>query len=86
MNFISCEGGVSECALEVSEKLKNPQNFLHGAVIYALTDSGMGRTLYSLMNKDEFCATTTITLNYLQMVKSGKVICRKYTRHCEKSK
>jgi acyl-CoA thioesterase len=76
LNFSSCEGGVSECALEVSEKLKNPQKFLHGAVIYALADSGMGGTPYSLMNKDEICATVTITLNYLRSVKSGKVECK----------
>ncbi len=67
---------MSECALEVTKKLKNPQNFLHGATIYALADSGMGGALYSLMNKDEICATITITLNYLHSVKSGKVVCK----------
>ncbi len=76
MNFTSCEGGVSECELEVSEKLKSPQHFLHGAVLYALADSGMGGALYSLMNKDEICFTITITLNYLRSVKSGNVVCK----------
>ncbi len=36
----------------------------------------MGGALYSLINKDEICATITFTLNYLRSVKGGKVACK----------
>lgn len=41
--------GSSTCRLEPDEKLYNPHNVVHGAVLYALADTGMGGALYPLL-------------------------------------
>lgn len=38
--------GDSRCSLAVEEKHLNPHRVVHGAVIYALADTGMGGPLY----------------------------------------
>ncbi len=67
--------GSSSCTLEVNEKLYNPQNVLHGAVIYALADTGMGAALYPLLKDGEFCATVEIKITYFKAVRSGSLEC-----------
>ena len=38
--------GHSRCSLTVDDKHLNPHRVVHGAVIYALADTGMGGPLY----------------------------------------
>jgi acyl-CoA thioesterase len=47
----------------------------HGAVIYALADTGMGIALYPTLGKDEICATIEIKINYFKPVSTGKITC-----------
>ncbi len=74
-NFTKLSEGFSQCVLEVTESLMNPHKVLHGGVLYAMADTGMGGALYSLLNKDELCATVEIKISYFRYVKDGKVIC-----------
>ena len=53
----------------------NPHKVLHGGVLYAMADTGMGGALYSLLKEDELCATIEIKISYFRYVKVGKVIC-----------
>ncbi len=69
------ENGRSKCTLAVSEKLFNPHNVLHGAVIYSLADTGMGAALYPTLKEGEICATIEIKINYYRPVKSGTITC-----------
>ena len=75
LNFSKSEDGFSRCVLEVNEKLFNPHNVLHGAAIYAMTDTGMGGAVYSCLSPDEMCATVEIKIVYLAPVTSGLVTC-----------
>jgi acyl-CoA thioesterase len=54
----------------------NPQQVVHGGVLYALADTGMGGALYPSLEKGELCATIEIKIAYFQPVKAGKVTCR----------
>ncbi len=74
-NFTKLSEGFSQCVLEVTESLMNPHKVLHGGVLYAMADTGMGGALYSLLNKDELCATVEIKISYFRYVMDGKVIC-----------
>lgn len=69
------ENGHSKCSLEADEKLFNPHNVIHGAVIYSLADTGMGAALYPILKKGEICATIEIKINYYLPVKSGTITC-----------
>jgi acyl-CoA thioesterase len=67
--------GVSKCQLTVEDKHLNPHGVAHGAVLYALADTGMGAALYPTLAEGELCATIQITMNYFKPVASGVVTC-----------
>lgn len=67
--------GSSVCSIEVSEKLLNPHKVVHGAVIYALADTGMGAALYPSLIEGQICATIEIKINYYRAVSKGILTC-----------
>ena len=74
--FENWEKGESFCRLEVTDKLFNPLNTVHGGVMYSLADTGMGGALYPTLNKGELCATIEIKINYFKPVRKGTIECR----------
>ena len=74
-NFTKLSKGFSQCVLDVNETLMNPHKKLHGGVLYSMADTGMGAALYSLLEKDELCATVEIKISYFKYVREGKVVC-----------
>lgn len=69
------ESGRSELSLEVTPPLLNPHQVVHGAVLYALADTGMGAALYPTLAEGEMCATVEIKMNYFAPVFGGEVQC-----------
>ncbi len=67
--------GFSRCRLEVESKHCNPHDVAHGAVLYALADTGMGAALYPTLDPGQICATIQVTMNYLKPVASGVITC-----------
>ena len=67
--------GSSKCTLEIADQHRNPHGVAHGAVLYALADTGMGAALYPSLNPDQICATIQITINYFKPVVSGVITC-----------
>lgn len=70
------EPGASTVALVVETQHLNPHGVAHGAVLYALADTGMGSALYPTLGPDEICATIEIKMNYFKPVAGGEVICK----------
>jgi acyl-CoA thioesterase len=75
LTFTRCEHGFSQCHLEVSQKLLNPHNTLHGGVAYSMADTGMGAALYTCMDEDELCATIEMKIVYFKAVTAGTLTC-----------
>ncbi len=71
----SAVNGSSVTALDVHEALLNPHGVLHGAVMYALADTGMGAAVYSLLGEGESCATIEIKLVHLAPLANGRLSC-----------
>ncbi|HLR16383.1 MAG TPA: PaaI family thioesterase [Alcanivoracaceae bacterium] len=69
------EAGQSACSITVTETLLNPHQVAHGAVLYALADTGMGAALYPMLGKNQLCATIDININYFAPVYEGLVRC-----------
>lgn len=67
--------GFSRCELRVEEKHLNPHEVVHGAILYAMADTGMGAALYPTLDAGEICATIQITMNYFKPVPAGLVCC-----------
>lgn len=67
--------GACRVELDVEEKHKNPHGLVHGAVLYALADTGMGGALTSVLSPDELCTTIEIKINYLRPWRRGVLAC-----------
>lgn len=67
--------GFSKLSLEVTDDHLNPHDVVHGAVLYALADTGMGSALYPTLAQGEICATIEIKINYFKPVASGSIVC-----------
>lgn len=76
LSFVDVGDGRSECTVEATEVLFNPHGVLHGAVPYALADTGMGAAVYSTLEEGQICATIDIKINYFQAVRGGRLLCR----------
>jgi len=68
-------GGRSRCTLAVDAQHYNPHGVVHGAVIFALADTGMGAALYPTLEAGEICATIEVKINYFKPVVSGALTC-----------
>ena len=83
--FESVHQGRSLCRIEVDEKLLNPHGVVHGSVMSALADTGMGGALYPLLADDESCATIEMKINYFKPVLDGALECSTQLLHKGKS-
>jgi len=75
LQFVKCEGGQSQCVLKVDQRLLNPHKVVHGGVLYSMADTGMGGAVYTVIEKNELCATIEIKITYFKAVKEGSLIC-----------
>lgn len=70
------QAGSSTLRLAVGSQHLNPHGVVHGAVLYALADTGMGAALYPTLEPGEICATIEIKINYFKPVAAGQVVCK----------
>jgi len=68
--------GTSLCTLAVHHGLFNPQNVVHGGVLYSLADTGMGGAIHPLLQENEYCATVEIKISYFKPVYAGVLECK----------
>lgn len=67
--------GRSTLSLRVAAKHMNPHHVVHGAVLYALADTGMGAALYPTLAPGEICATIGMKINPFKPATQGVVAC-----------
>lgn len=67
--------GYSRLGLTVSTDHLNPHHVVHGAVVYAMADTGMGAALYPGLAPGQICATIEIKINYFKPVTRGRLTC-----------
>lgn len=67
--------GRSVCELDVADRHMNPHEVVHGAVLFALADTGMGVALYPTLQAGESCATIDIKVNFFRPVRAGRIRC-----------
>lgn len=67
--------GHSVCRIQVRPDHFNPQEVVHGAIIFAMADTGMGAALYPMLEDGEMCATVEIKISYFKYVVDGSVDC-----------
>jgi acyl-CoA thioesterase len=67
--------GFSRCTLQVAHHHFNSAGLVHGAVLFALADTGMGAALYPGLEDTQICATIEIKINYFKPVTAGQIVC-----------
>src|SRR5512139_2989080 len=75
LRFEQHRAGFSELSLEVANEHFNPNRVVHGAVIFALADTGMGAALHPTLAEGELCATVEIKISYFKPVTAGRLVC-----------
>lgn len=81
LTFTDVESGYSRGTLAVTDELTNPNEVLHGAVLYTMADTGMAAALQPGLDEDERCATIELKINYLRPVRDGTVTCESELHH-----
>ena len=67
--------GSSRCTLTLAADHLNPHGVVHGAVVFALADTGMGAALYPTLAPGESCATIEVKINYFRPAREGELVC-----------
>ncbi len=75
IGFGVTERGDGRCTIELDleERHRNPHGIIHGGVLYALADTGMGGALTSLLGEDEICTTIEIKIAYFRPATQGRL-------------
>jgi len=81
LRFDSWGDGASCCSIELGPTLMNPNGVLHGAIVYALADTGMGGALLTALDGGRTCATVELKVSYFRPVTAGRLTCRSEVVH-----
>lgn len=73
--LITRANGGSLYELDVAPQHLNPNGVLHGGVLFALADNGMGAALTSLLGEHEQCASIAVNITFLKAVTGGTLTC-----------
>jgi acyl-CoA thioesterase len=68
------EPGVGTARVDITDKHHNPNGVVHGAVLFALVDTAMGKATMSVLDEGVFCATIEMSLRFIRPVGNGSVI------------
>lgn len=79
--FIAYGDGSSTCELELTAQHTNKRGVAHGGVVAALLDSALGGAVMSSIPREWWCATTSLTINFVSggtgtLTASGKLMRR----------
>lgn len=81
LHFSEWHQGRSLCHIDITPLFLNPNGVVHGAVIYALADTGMGGALVSVLDRSELCTTAEIKISYFRSVMTGQLRCEAKVVH-----
>ena len=73
------EPGVATANITIGPEHLNPNGVVHGAVLFALVDTAMGRATMSQVHTSEgvsgrFCASIEVSLRFLRPAVSGRIM------------
>jgi fumarylpyruvate hydrolase len=69
------EGGEAEARLELQPHHCNKRGVVHGGVLSALLDTALGAAVIASIPKEWWCATTSLSVQFLEGVRSGVLTC-----------
>ena len=81
LRHASRSAGASRYEVDAGEEHFNPNGVVHGGLAFALADTGTGTALWTLLERNEGCATIEMKISYLRPAKSGHLVCDSRVLH-----
>lgn len=68
------EDGRARARLVVEDRHLNPNAVAHGAVLFAMVDTAMGRATMSVLDEGQFCASVEVSLRFVRPAGPGALV------------
>ena len=65
--------GRARARLELGERHHNPNGVVHGAVLFALVDTAMGKATMSVLPEGSYCASVDVQLRFIRPASEGEI-------------
>lgn len=75
LRIVESRPGHSICTVTIAAHHLNPHGVVHGAVLFALADTGMGAAVYPQLRPDQSCTTISAQIGYLAAARAGELRC-----------
>ena len=66
--------GSGTATVEIAEQHLNPNGVVHGAVLFALVDTAMGKATMSVVGDGMYCASVELSLRFIRPASTGELI------------
>lgn len=73
MELTGGEPGTSVAHLTLGEQHANPNGVAHGAVLFALVDTAMGKATMSVIDEGQYCASVELSLRFIRPAAQGEL-------------
>lgn len=73
---LSRGNGAAEYELIVTPRLTNRRGVAHGGAVTSLLDSALGSAVVSAIERQEWCATLQLSVQFREPVRAGRVVCQ----------
>ena len=74
MELSNVEPGVATATLLLDDQHANPNGVVHGAVLFALVDTAMGKATMSVIDANFHCASVELSMRFIRPASDGKLI------------
>jgi acyl-CoA thioesterase len=68
------EPGRARACIGVGDEHLNPNGMVHGAVLFAMVDTAMGKATMSVLPEGRFCASVEVHLRFLRPANEGVLV------------
>jgi len=68
------EPGTATAILDVDERHLNPNDVVHGGVVFTMVDTAMGRATMSVIDEGSICASIEVSVRYLRPIGGGRLV------------
>lgn len=69
------DGEYMHCHLDAGPTHMNPNNVVHGAILYAMADTCAGAAVHAQLDGEQACATANLAINYFRPALPGRIDC-----------
>jgi acyl-CoA thioesterase len=66
--------GAGTASLTLDEQHLNPNGVVHGAVLFALVDTAMGKATMSVVDDGRYCASAELSLRFIRAAAAGDLV------------